>query len=258
MGNAPPRRGVAGAQGLPWGVGSGKVREVEGSLGSSCGGSWVAGILDLTEMWNELSLPEFSVREARIWTGLRVGLHISDQWPWQCTKCQWAWSGSLDYQGSTRRPEPTPQGRCTAEPQQEVKLQDKEMGDVEAWGDRQEMSCGTPVYCFPFRLQIFFSWGHSQLFLFLFFFFLISSELWDVCSHLHSLLGCRGGGDDQNPSQETLLSGISRCHALWGRGICRCLPLPLRTHSWTSRTSERAAQSHRAPERMPVILGFVK
>ena len=82
-------------------------------------------------------------------------------------------------------------------------------------------------------------------------------------SSLLSMLGWRGGRDDQNPSQRTLFSvifvfsqhkGVTLCA---GGGSYRSLPAPLRTPSCISRTSERAVDSRRAPERTPVILGFV-
>ena len=76
-------------------------------------------------------------------------------------------------------------------------------------------------------------------------------------SSLLSVLGWRGGGDDQNPSQRTLFSDICGCYTLCGCGSYRSLPAPLRTHSCISKTSERAVESRRAPKRMPVILGFV-
>lgn len=46
-------------------------------------------------------------------------------------------------------------------------------------------------------------------------------------------------------------------HFVRGGGSYRSLLTPLRTHSCISRTSERAVDSRRAPERTPVILGFV-
>lgn len=72
---------------------------------------------------------------------------------------------SLDYQGSTHRPELTPQGRCTVQPSQEVKLGvgGAEEGEVPRYQGVRGRKHYTHLLL-PFRIPDFSSLGYSGLY----------------------------------------------------------------------------------------------